>query len=196
MTWRFFAAAAIAMILAVGVNPSAQAMPDFSGQMGGGGSPTSVGWRHKQARAVAAAGVPASSAGFGPEFTVKQDAKDADDRAWRSDKCAHIQAGRVGEQEHRDARRSATGTDRDGDVGREQASDRDAGAVPGQHAGAAPDWRWKAAISSSIRPTPDAAAARRSRWSTRRVSVRHARCHGVPAQGTRQRPIRILSLLR
>ena len=76
MTWRFFAAAAIAMILAVGVNPSAQAKPDFSGKWvavdplpvagdagagrgGGRGGGRGAGFQP----------------GFGPEFTVKQDAK-------------------------------------------------------------------------------------------------------------------------
>jgi hypothetical protein len=73
MTWRLFAAA-MAMIMAVGVNPGAQAKPDFSGK-----------W-------VAADPLPAAEPaggrgggrggrgggfqpGFGAEFTVKQDAR-------------------------------------------------------------------------------------------------------------------------
>jgi hypothetical protein len=74
MTWRFFAGV-IAMILALGVNPGAQAKPDFSGRWvvvdplpaaenaaggrGGRGGGRGAGFQP----------------GFGSEFTVKQDAK-------------------------------------------------------------------------------------------------------------------------
>jgi hypothetical protein len=75
MTWRFFAAA-IAMILAVGVNPVAQAKPDFSGKwmavdpLPPAGNPAAG--RSGTRGGGSGAGF---QPGFGPEFTVKQDAK-------------------------------------------------------------------------------------------------------------------------
>ena len=75
MTSRFFAAT-IAMILAVGVNPGAQAKPDFSGKW--------VAVDPLPAAESAGAGRGGSRGGgrgagfqpgFGPEFTVKQDAE-------------------------------------------------------------------------------------------------------------------------
>ena len=76
MTLRFFAAA-IAMILAVGVNPCAQAKPDFSGKWvavdplpeAGNAGATGRGGARGAGRGAG------FQPGFGPEFTVKQDAK-------------------------------------------------------------------------------------------------------------------------
>ena len=76
MTWRFFAVA-MAMTLAAGVNPGAQAKPDFSGTWVMVDPPPAA------ANAGAAAGRGGRGSGrgggfqpgFGAEFTVKQDAR-------------------------------------------------------------------------------------------------------------------------
>ena len=71
MTWRLFAAP-IAMILAVGANPGAQAKPDFSGKWVVVDPPPAAGNAGAGRSGGRGAGF---QPGFGPEFTVKQDAK-------------------------------------------------------------------------------------------------------------------------
>jgi hypothetical protein len=73
MTCRVFAAA-IAVILAVGVNPDAQGKPDFSGKWvmvdpppAAGNAPTGRGGGRGGGRGAG------FQPGFGPEFTAKQD---------------------------------------------------------------------------------------------------------------------------
>jgi hypothetical protein len=72
MTWRFFAAA-IAVMLAVGVNPGAQGKPDFSGKWVAVDplpAPANPAGRGGRGGGRGAGFQP----GFGAEFTVKQDA--------------------------------------------------------------------------------------------------------------------------
>lgn len=75
MTWRF-SAAAIAMILAVGVNLDAQAKPDFSGKWVVVDPPPAAA-NADAARSGGRGGGRGGGfqPGFGSEFTVKQDAK-------------------------------------------------------------------------------------------------------------------------
>ena len=70
MTWRFFAAA-MAMILAVGVSPGAQGKPDFSGRWVAVDPPPVSGNTAGGRGGGRGAGF---QPGFGPEFTIKQDA--------------------------------------------------------------------------------------------------------------------------
>jgi hypothetical protein len=70
MTWRFFGAA-IAMVLAVGTNPGAQAKPDFSGKWVAVDPLPAAGNAGAGRGGGRGAGF---QPGFGAEFTVKQDA--------------------------------------------------------------------------------------------------------------------------
>ena len=117
------------MILAAGVYLGAQAKPDFSGKW--------VAVDPVPAAGDAAAGRGGGRGagfqpGFGPEFTAKQDAKTLTiTRGGQTTPLIHTR--RVGEQEHRDARRSAARTDRQGNLGGEYAGHRDVGELPEQH---------------------------------------------------------------
>ena len=78
MTWRLFAAA-VALIVAVGVNPGAQGKPDFSGKwvMQDPPPPPTPAAGNPSAGRGSGRGAGRGAGfqpGFGPEFTVKQDA--------------------------------------------------------------------------------------------------------------------------
>ena len=75
MSGRFFATA-IAVTLAVGVSLGAQAKPDFSGKWVMDPPPTAANAASgRGGRGTGGGGAAGFQPGFGPEFTVKQDAK-------------------------------------------------------------------------------------------------------------------------